>query len=155
MAGVSRLAEGFLAKAPPGSVACRAGCDHCCYQVVGVTPPEALAIVDHLKKTLTSAALSEPLRSEPTMVMTFSLSAIFKSSNSLSYVPPRHIPIMGLTRAFSACEPPARKPSLRHKRPAIEAVSGACYWRLELSMTLAESRLPLFGGHARLEETDG
>lgn len=51
-AAMSRLSEALLASAPPGSVACHAGCDHCCYQVVGVTPPEALAIADHLKQTL-------------------------------------------------------------------------------------------------------
>ena len=48
----SRLADGLLARAPAGAVACRAGCDHCCYQSVGVTPPEALAIFDHLSRTL-------------------------------------------------------------------------------------------------------
>lgn len=59
MAATSRLAEGFLARAPEGSVACKAGCDHCCYQSVGVTPPEALAIHDHLKRTLSGAALEQ------------------------------------------------------------------------------------------------
>jgi len=48
MAATSRMSEALLARAPAGSVACRAGCDHCCYQSVGVTPPEALAIFDHL-----------------------------------------------------------------------------------------------------------
>lgn len=51
MAATARLAEGLLARAPSGSVACKAGCDHCCYQGVGVTPPEALAIADHLRRT--------------------------------------------------------------------------------------------------------
>jgi Fe-S-cluster containining protein len=51
MAATSRLADGLLARAPAGAVACQAGCDHCCYQAVGVTPPEALAIFDHLKST--------------------------------------------------------------------------------------------------------
>jgi Fe-S-cluster containining protein len=51
MAATSRLADGLLARAPAGSVACRAGCDHCCYQVVGVTPAEALAVVDHVRRT--------------------------------------------------------------------------------------------------------
>jgi Fe-S-cluster containining protein len=51
MAATSRLADGLLARAPAGAVACRAGCDHCCYQGVGVTPPEALAIADHLRRT--------------------------------------------------------------------------------------------------------
>lgn len=52
MAATSRLAEGFLARAPEGAVACKAGCDHCCHQSVGVTPPEALAIFDHLTTAL-------------------------------------------------------------------------------------------------------
>lgn len=56
-AAMSRLSEALLANAAPGSVACRAGCDHCCYQVVGVTPPEALAIADHLKQTLSAEEL--------------------------------------------------------------------------------------------------
>ena len=57
MAVASQLAEGFLARAPDGAVACKAGCDHCCYQVVNVTPPEALAIVDHLRTKLSEAEL--------------------------------------------------------------------------------------------------
>lgn len=51
MAATSRLADGFLARAVNGSVACAAGCDHCCYQSVGVTTAEALTIVDHLRAT--------------------------------------------------------------------------------------------------------
>lgn len=62
MAATSRLAAGLLARAPGGAVACRAGCDHCCYQAVGVTPPEALAIVDHLRSTLSDAALERVAR---------------------------------------------------------------------------------------------
>ena len=58
MGAMSRLAEGLLARAPEGSVACRAGCDHCCYQVVGVTPPEALAIARELRSTLSAEALA-------------------------------------------------------------------------------------------------
>jgi Fe-S-cluster containining protein len=57
MAATSRLSDGLLARAPAGAVACRAGCDHCCYQSVGVTPPEALAIFDHLSRTLPDAEL--------------------------------------------------------------------------------------------------
>ena len=52
MAATSRLADGLLARAPAGAVACKDGCDHCCYQSVGVTPPEALAIAQHLKENL-------------------------------------------------------------------------------------------------------
>jgi Fe-S-cluster containining protein len=58
MAATSRLAEGLLARAPAGSVACKAGCDHCCYQSVGVTPPEALAIHAYLKQALSKGELA-------------------------------------------------------------------------------------------------
>jgi Fe-S-cluster containining protein len=58
MAATSRLADGLLARAPEGAVACQAGCDHCCYQAVGVTAPEALAIFDHLKSTRSSGELA-------------------------------------------------------------------------------------------------
>lgn len=59
MAGTSRLADGLLARAPAGSVACKAGCDHCCYQLVGVTVPEALAIASHLKSRRSESQLVE------------------------------------------------------------------------------------------------
>ena len=52
MGSTSTLIANLLARAPEGSVACRAGCDHCCYQVVGVTPAEAIAIFEHLRTTL-------------------------------------------------------------------------------------------------------
>jgi len=58
MAATSRLADALLARAPAGAVACRAGCDHCCYQIVGVTPPEALAIFDHLSQTRSDGELA-------------------------------------------------------------------------------------------------
>jgi Fe-S-cluster containining protein len=51
MASTSRLVGGFLAHAPAGALACKAGCDHCCYQPVGVTPGEALTILQHLRRT--------------------------------------------------------------------------------------------------------
>jgi Fe-S-cluster containining protein len=51
MAATSRLAEALLSRAPAGAVACKAGCDHCCHQPVGLTPPEALAIAAHLRQT--------------------------------------------------------------------------------------------------------
>jgi Fe-S-cluster containining protein len=50
MAATSRLSEGLLARAEHGRVACKAGCDHCCHQSVGVTAPEALAIAAHLRQ---------------------------------------------------------------------------------------------------------
>jgi Fe-S-cluster containining protein len=62
MGAVSRLVAGLLARAPEGSVACRAGCDHCCYQAVSVTLPEALAIMRHLQATLRDEELA-PLAS--------------------------------------------------------------------------------------------
>ncbi len=58
MAATSRLTESLLLRAEAGAVACRAGCDHCCHQSVGVTPPEALAIVAHLKQTLSADELA-------------------------------------------------------------------------------------------------
>ncbi len=58
MAAMSRLVDGLLARAPAPGVACRSGCDHCCYQPVGVTPPEALAIHEHLKATFSAEALA-------------------------------------------------------------------------------------------------
>jgi Fe-S-cluster containining protein len=57
-ASMSRLSEALLANAPAGSVACRAGCDHCCHQVVGITPPEAIAIVEYLRQTLSDVELT-------------------------------------------------------------------------------------------------
>jgi hypothetical protein len=57
LAAMSRLSEALLAQAPAGAVACKAGCDHCCYQVVGATPPEVLAIVHHLRQTRSSEEL--------------------------------------------------------------------------------------------------
>lgn len=59
MDATSRLGEGLLARAANGAVACRPGCDHCCYQSVGVTPAEALAITVHLKTTLSSEELAQ------------------------------------------------------------------------------------------------
>lgn len=57
MAATSRLAEGLLARAG-ATVACKAGCDHCCHQVVGTTAPEALAIVDYVRRAWSSAEVS-------------------------------------------------------------------------------------------------
>jgi Fe-S-cluster containining protein len=57
MTAAERLIGVLLARAPAGAVACKAGCDHCCYQSVGVTPPEVLAIFDHLSRTLSDDAL--------------------------------------------------------------------------------------------------
>jgi Fe-S-cluster containining protein len=58
MDSTSRLVDGLLARAPRGAVACRAGCAHCCHVVVAVTAPEALTILDYLKRTRAPAALT-------------------------------------------------------------------------------------------------
>lgn len=53
MASTSELINGLLSRAPAGALACKAACDHCCYQVVGVTAAEALTIFDYLQRTRT------------------------------------------------------------------------------------------------------
>lgn len=58
MAAASRLIAGLLAQVPDGAVACKAGCSHCCHVVVGVTPPEALTIFEHLKSSLSVSELA-------------------------------------------------------------------------------------------------
>lgn len=57
MAALSKLSEGLIAQAEP-TVACHAGCDHCCHQSVGVTAMEALTIVEHLRSNLDEEALT-------------------------------------------------------------------------------------------------
>jgi hypothetical protein len=57
MAAASHISDGLLARAPAGAVACKRGCDHCCFQSVGVTPPEALAIFTYLTETVSAAEL--------------------------------------------------------------------------------------------------
>jgi Fe-S-cluster containining protein len=59
MASTSRLILALLARAPEGAVACKAGCDHCCHQVVGVTAPEAFAIFAHLTRTRSESELEQ------------------------------------------------------------------------------------------------
>lgn len=58
MASTSRLVEGLLARAGEGgAVACKAGCAHCCYQVVAVTAAEAFAIFEHLQRSRSAPEL--------------------------------------------------------------------------------------------------
>lgn len=61
MQGASKLVDGALAQSPDRPPACRAGCAHCCYQAVGVTPPEVFAIYDHLRATRTAGELDAAL----------------------------------------------------------------------------------------------
>lgn len=44
----------------PGKIplACKPGCDHCCYIEVGISVPEAFMIADHLIRTLTAEELA-------------------------------------------------------------------------------------------------
>lgn len=58
MSSTSKLIDGLLDRAPAGSVACRAGCDHCCRQSVGLTPLELFAIVAHLATTRSDSQLA-------------------------------------------------------------------------------------------------
>lgn len=59
MDATSRIAEGLLSRAANGTVECKAGCDHCCYQSVGVTPAEALTIFAHVQQRHDEAELRE------------------------------------------------------------------------------------------------
>lgn len=56
MDALSKLADGLAAQAAK-SIACAAGCAHCCYQSVGATGMEVLAIVEHLQSRLDAAQL--------------------------------------------------------------------------------------------------
>jgi Fe-S-cluster containining protein len=57
MKSTSELVATLLSAAPDGAVACQPGCDHCCHQIVGVSPAEALAIVEHLRQTRSASEL--------------------------------------------------------------------------------------------------
>jgi hypothetical protein len=54
----TELVNRLLSLAPDGAVACRAGCDHCCHQLVGVSVPEALALFEHVRATHSPAELA-------------------------------------------------------------------------------------------------
>lgn len=58
MSAANRLGDNFIAQAG-GAVACQSGCAHCCYQSVGVTPPEALRIYSYLKASLSKPELDD------------------------------------------------------------------------------------------------
>lgn len=57
MASTSRLAEAAVALSPSRGLACGEGCSHCCFQAVGVSPPEVFAIHEHLHATRTPEEL--------------------------------------------------------------------------------------------------
>jgi hypothetical protein len=53
------LARAAVAREPPARpIACAKGCSFCCFSKVVVTPPEALRIADHLRRTLDAEALA-------------------------------------------------------------------------------------------------
>jgi Fe-S-cluster containining protein len=49
--------QNFMATNPPPPLACREGCDWCCYLTVGTTVPEALRIAEYLRRTLSPEEL--------------------------------------------------------------------------------------------------
>ncbi len=55
----SKLADGLIDRAANGSVACQPGCDHCCHQSVGVTPAEAITIIEHVRRTFSDEQRQE------------------------------------------------------------------------------------------------
>jgi len=57
MDATSALIDGLLAKAGDRPVACHGGCAHCCYQAVGVSVPEILALEAHIRATRTPEQL--------------------------------------------------------------------------------------------------
>jgi Fe-S-cluster containining protein len=52
----------FMATDPPPPLACREGCDWCCYLPVGTVVPEVLRIVEHLRRTLSPEELQATRR---------------------------------------------------------------------------------------------
>lgn len=56
------LARAALAREPPSRpIACAKGCSFCCFSKVVVTPPEALRLAAHLRRTLDPGALAAVL----------------------------------------------------------------------------------------------
>jgi hypothetical protein len=48
----------FTATSPPPPLACREGCDWCCYLPVGTSAPEVIRLVQHLRQTLSPEELA-------------------------------------------------------------------------------------------------
>jgi Fe-S-cluster containining protein len=143
-AAMSRLSEALLARAPAGSVACRAGCDHCCHQVVGVTPPEALAIVEYLKQTLSKDEL-EQLRQH--VARSFERARGLSSSERFS---PEHACVF--LRAGSCSVYDVRPLSCRGMN-SLDA--GECESRLRDPQARTEFLASGRGGHSYLEPIGG
>lgn len=56
MAGASTIIDGMLRQSSGSALACRPGCVHCCYQAVGVSPPEVFAIYHYLSFSVSHEA---------------------------------------------------------------------------------------------------
>jgi Fe-S-cluster containining protein len=138
MASASRLIAGLLARAPEGAVACRAGCDHCCYQVVGVTAAEAITIFEHLVRSRTASEL-ERLKTRAaelharsrglTSAERFSpqLPCLFLESGSCSIYEVRPLSCRGMNSLdASECEARLRDPEARAEFLA-KGHGGRCY----------------------------
>jgi Fe-S-cluster containining protein len=138
MAATSRLTEGLLSRASQGSVACKAGCDHCCHQSVGATAPEVFAIAAHLRSALTTEQL-EAFKTQLTAraKLTRGLSAderfspelpcLFLSQGSCSIYEVRPLVCRGMNSLDAVeCERRLRDPEARAEFLALGA-AGHCY----------------------------
>src|SRR5436309_11245090 len=82
----------------------------------------------HFGNCRASAALNEPLRSEPAIVITFILSAIFKSSNSPG-TRQAALPTTGST----GWRPSELQARLAGKAGSVEALGSPCYWPRQIA----------------------
>src|SRR5436305_5546890 len=101
----------------------------------------------HFGSWRASAALNEPLRSEPVIETTFTLSAIFKSSK---FDRPR-----SLTRVPRIGEAPALQAPLAAKATPLKRHHAHVTDAPQLSMIRSENRYPLFGIMLAAEDRDG
>jgi Fe-S-cluster containining protein len=140
LAVASGLTDELLGRLPEGTIACKPGCDHCCHQVVGVTPPEALAIVEHLRRNLEQAELARVT----------------------ARVADAHARAVGLTSAerFSPAHPcpflDAGQCSIYEVRPLAcrgmnSRDAAGCAERLQNPATRAEAHANVLGGHSFVE----
>jgi Fe-S-cluster containining protein len=140
MTVASGLTDELLGRLPAGTIACKPGCDHCCHQVVGVTPPEALAIVEHLHRKLDQAELARVA----------------------ARVADAHARADGLTSAerFSPAHPcpflDAGQCSIYEVRPLAcrgmnSRDAAGCAERLRDPATRAEAHANVLGGHSFVE----
>src|SRR5947209_2821113 len=91
----------------------------------------------HFGSWRASAALNEPLRSEPVIETTFTLSAIFQSSKLSASRSLTRVPRTGEAPGLQACLAGKATPLKRHHAHVTDAP--------QLSMIRSENRNPLFG----------